>query len=189
MAPEKLELYEEERSFEKERLFEEIRPFHYDLLESVKPASIPAQSKKSKLWDSFKNRAYPISQPTPDSRKACDPSENYNEFFLCHAKLYAFADEYGIAPLKSLSLHKLHKALAESTLHDERTDDVVELIRYSYSQTADLSESIDEMRLLVIHYVACVVEKLVKNTKFGSLLEQSGPLAKDLVEQMIKRLD
>ena len=45
------------------------------------------------------------------------------------------------------------------------------------------------MRALVIHYAACVVEDLAKDSSFQSLLEEAGALARDLVGQMIKRLD
>ncbi len=89
--------------------------------------------------------------------------------------------------MKCLSLHKLDQTLVGFTLYDERVEDIVDLIRYSYSNTADIPRS--NMRLLIIHYAACVIEDLARNTKFRSLLEEPGSLAKDLVGQMLRRLD
>ena len=88
-----------------------------------------------------------------------------------------------------LSLHKLQRTLAGFTLHNERVRDIVDLMRYSYLHTADRSGSIDGLRLLVIHYAACVVEDLARSDGFQSLLQEAGSLAMDLVGQMLKRLD
>ena len=77
---------------------------------------VATRSKKSNLWDKFKNRAQPISEPTSQVPENREPCENYTEVFLCHARLYAFTDEYDIAPLKCLSVHKLHQTLIELSL-------------------------------------------------------------------------
>lgn len=79
--------------------------------------------------------------------------------------------------------------MAILTLYNERVGDVVELMWYSYSNTADRSGTVDDLRLLVIHYAACVVEDLIQSAQFQTLLEDIGQLARDLVEQMLKRLD
>ena len=148
-----------------------------------------SQSKRSQLWDKFKNTIYATSIPAFQPRKNQESCEDYTEVFLCHARLYVFADTYDVGPLRDLSLHKLQPILAEFTLYDQRDGDIVDLMRYSYLSTADCSESVDDLRLLVIRYAACVVEDLARSVKFLLLLEEAGSLARDLVEQMLKRLD
>lgn len=147
-------------------------------------------SRKSELWHNFRNKTYD-SESTFQARKNGESCEDYTEVFLCHARLHVFADKYDITPLKRLSLHKLHQTLVNFKLYDKRIGDVVALIRYSYSNenTADLPGSIDDLRQLVIQYAACVVEDLRQNSELESLLEQPGPLARDLFGQMLKRLD
>ncbi len=148
-----------------------------------------SQSKRSILWEDFKGKAYPISGPIFQPRKNHEPCEDYIEVFLGHARLYVFADKYDVERLRVLTLHKLHRTLAEFTLHGERVGDIVELMRYSYSNTADRSGPIDDLRSLVIHYAACIAEDLTQSKDFRSLLEEASPLAGDLFEQMLRRLD
>lgn len=127
--------------------------------------------------------------PTFQPRKIREPCEDYTEVFLCHARLYVFAEKFDIGSLKTLSLHKLHRTLAEFTLYSDRTEDIANLLRYSYSNTPDRSESIDALRSLVIHYAVCVIEGLARSVEFQSFLEGGGSFARDLVDQMLERLD
>ena len=78
--------------------------------------------------------------------------------------------------------------MVEFTLYHERVEDIIELMRYSYSNTTDLPDSIDDLRLLIMHYAACVIEVLEQPSDFRLLLEESGPLTRDLVKQMLRRL-
>ncbi|KAJ9653420.1 hypothetical protein H2201_009145, partial [Coniosporium apollinis] len=158
-------------------------------LKDAGPASKTVRSKRLELWDDFRGKSYAISAPSFQPRRNSETCEDYTEVFLCHARLYVFADKYDIDTLKRLSLHKLQRTLAIFTLYNERVGDVVELMRYSYSNTADRSGTIDDLRLLVVHYAACVVEDLIQSAQFQSLLADIGQLARDLVGQMLKRLD
>ena len=148
-----------------------------------------SQSKRSRLWDNFKNTSYAISTPAFQPRKNRESYEDYTEIFLCHAKLYVFAEMYDIGPLRELSLHKLQRTLAEFTLYDQRVEDIVRLIRYSYSNTIHHPGSVDNLRSLVVHYSACVVDELSKSVEFQLLLEEFALLGRDLIMQMLKRLD
>ena len=147
-----------------------------------------SQSKKYGLWDNFKNASYAISPPF-QPRKNRESWEDYTEVFLCHAKLYVFADMYDIGPLRDLSLHKLQRTLAEFTLYDQRVEDIVRLLRYSYSNTTHHPGSVDNLRSLVVHYSACVVDELWQSVEFQSLLEEMASFGRDLIKQMLKRLD
>ena len=160
-----------------------------ELFEATEPITTVVRSKKSILWDKFKNEFYSDVRAAFEPRKNRKAYEDYTEVFLCHARLYVFADIYDVEPLKGLCLQKLQRTLVEFTLYEERLEDIVELLRYSYLNTADHSGSIDALRLLVIRYAACVVEKLARSNEFRSLLEDSGPLARDLVETMLQRME
>lgn len=152
----------------------------------------PSSSRREKLWKIFESISYSVPKPSNHSfhpRKNLESCEDYKDVFLCHARLYVFAEKYDIAPLKKLSLSKLHKTLSVFTLWMERVGDIVALMRYSYANTVYRSPSNDPLRLLVIHYATCVVEQLVKSSEFKALLEEPGELASDLVVKMIHRLD
>lgn len=156
---------------------------------SMSPEAVPSRSKGSELWQNFNERAEAVSLPEFQPRENREPCEDYTEVFLCHARLYVFADVYDIPPLRNLSLHKLQRTLARFTLYDERVGDIIELLRYAYSNTAERTVSMEKLRSLVTHYAACKVEDLSGNDQFGSLLEEFGDFAKDLVHYMLKRLD
>ncbi len=145
-------------------------------------------SKKFELWGNFKSKAYIISKPAFQSWKNRELCEDYTEIFLYHARLYVFADKYDVDSLKDLSLHMLQRTLIEFTLYDERIENIINLLRYSYSNTTDRSESIDDLRLLVVHYFTCVVENLSRSNEFQLLLKKVDSFARDLVKQMLERL-
>ena len=157
--------------------------------EVVEPAADDSLSKKTLLLNNFSSKAYATPKPTFRPRKNRESCEDYTEVFLCHARLYVFAAKYDVGPLKDLSLHKLQRTLAAFTLYEQRVGDIVKLMRYSYERTAYRLESVDELRLLVIHYAGCFVEDLARSVEFLLLLEEAGPLARDLVVQMRERLD
>lgn len=141
---------------------------------------------KEKLWKIFESKAYAGPNPSFHPRKNRNSCEAYKDVFLSHARLYVFAEKWDIARLRMLSLKKLHKTLCVFTPYEERDEDIVALMRYSYANT---ERSDDPLRSLVIHYAACVVEKLVPSSKFKALLKEQGDLASDLVVKMIDRLD
>ena len=150
-------------------------------------------SKRLQSWNKFKSKSYGrsfgSSQQIHFARKNRTSSEDYTEVFLCHARLYVFADKYHIGALKLFALYKLYCTLVEFNLYDERTEDVISLIGYACSNTADIPERIDELRDLLAQYSACVVEKLAGSANFSLLVEEPGPFAKDLFRQLLKRLD
>ncbi len=113
------------------------------------PAAVAPRSKKSETWDKFKSQAYATSKLAFQPRNNRESCEDYTEVFLCHARLYVFADEYDVGPLRDLSLHRLQRTLAEFILDDKRAEDIVNLLRYNYSNTTGCPESVDDLRLLV----------------------------------------
>ena len=77
----------------------------------------------------------------------------------------------------------------EFAVYNERVEDIVDLIQYSYANTPDLLDPIDGLRSLVVHFTACFVETMTNNTEFGLLLQEAGPFARDLIKRVLERLD
>ncbi|KAI1947732.1 hypothetical protein LOZ12_003654 [Ophidiomyces ophidiicola] len=121
-----------------------------------------------------------------DPRRNMEPCEDYTEVFLCHARLYTFADKYDIPGLKDACLYKLHKTLVGFTLYKERRQDIVELVRYTYLNTRDMIEPMEKLRFLVIQYVASVAQELVQSTQFIELLGNMGQVGRDLIPRLVE---
>lgn len=146
-------------------------------------------AKKKKGSKRSETKTSSVPEPSFNPRKNRESCEDYTEVFLCHARLYVFAEKYDIVPLRKLSVNRLHQTLCVFTLYKERVGDIVALMRYSYAHTVHRSQPGDPLRSLLIHYAACVVEDLVPSSDFKGLLKEPGELASDLVAKMIKRLD
>ncbi|OCK73622.1 hypothetical protein K432DRAFT_312391, partial [Lepidopterella palustris CBS 459.81] len=144
------------------------------------------KSQRKQLWEQFTRRDY-IVLSSPQARTKQEPYHNYTEVFLCHARIYMFAEKYNIEPLKALSLHKLQQILIHYVIYKDRIEDFVSLLRYSYSLPASQG-SVNSLGLLVTQYAACVVEELGKSHTFFLALEESGPLGKDIIKQVLWRV-
>lgn len=150
------------------------------------PPKTPTSTKRDILWDAFENaQCYNLGNHSLSApRKNTNPREEYAGVFLSHARLYVFADCYGILRLERLSFTKLHRALVAFELYDARIDGIIELLRYCYEDAAP-----ERLRGLVVHFAACHVEKLCKSDDFQTLLEAHGELSKALVGKLLARLD
>ncbi|KAI1960267.1 hypothetical protein LOZ58_003989 [Ophidiomyces ophidiicola] len=135
----------------------------------------------------FSNLKYDLAVPNfeKDPRRNMNPYEDYTEVFLCHARLYTFADKYDIPGLKAACLYKLHKTLVDFTLYKERRQDIVELVQYTYLNTRDMIEPMEKLRFLVIRYVASVAQELVQSTQFIELLGNMGQVGRDLIPLLV----
>ena len=146
------------------------------------------EAPKTELWESFADKQYnyTASLPPSPSRGNAEVCEEYTPVFLCHASLYVFGDKYDIEPLRELALSKLHDCLCKFTIYRERVGDVVELVRYAYSNTAGIHD--EPLRSLVVQYIAASVERLTGVPEFDEYLEESGAHSKDLVCLIVQRL-
>lgn len=142
--------------------------------------------------ESFIQRRYTVRnikkdapQPRPNSNK----QEEYSEVFLGHARLYVFADKYDVTNLKVLAMEELHATLAEYTLYQERTGDVVALLRYVYANTADSKDGVEDLRTVLTQYMEAEIDTLIKNEDLQELmLQDGGPLLAELMKVMRKKL-
>ncbi|KAF1838836.1 hypothetical protein BDW02DRAFT_564687 [Decorospora gaudefroyi] len=116
------------------------------------------------------------------------PEQDFTLVFLAHARLYTFAYMRLIDPLKRLALHKLHKTLLGFQLYKRRIGDVIELARYAYGTGEDRKEdgTIEDLRKLVMEYMACAVSTFGKHDDFVSLLEEGGEFVGDFWRTVVK---
>ena len=112
--------------------------------------------------------------------------QDYTGVFLAHAGLYVFADKYGIEPLESLSLHKLHITLKSFTLYRARVGDILKLVRYAYENGPDYEKN--KLRTLVSEYVACEIDTIGETKRFLALMEEGGPFVRDFWKLVQKNL-
>lgn len=137
-------------------------------------------------WNAPAGTAKPSTYDARVNREAC---EDYTDVFLSHARLYVFADTYGIEKLRVLSLQKLHKCLVNFKLFPERVTDVAVLLQYAYQHTAERNRSLDDLRSLLIRYVCCKLEEIRCDAVFKETLKAENASSVDLLELLLPRLD
>ena len=118
-------------------------------------------------------------KPKPNSAS----NQNFTPVFLAHARLYCFAHLRLIASLKSLTLEKLHKTLKDFKLYTNRVRDIIELVRYVYSN-ADLPDrgddgTLDDLKQLVVEYIVCEIDVIGKCDEFVKYIEEGGEFVGD----------
>ena len=116
-------------------------------------------------------------EPQPNS----SPRQDFTPVFLAHARLYDFASMYLVQPLRALALYKLHKTLMSFQLYTRRVSDVLELARYAYDHGSDRKPegTIDDLRELVVEYIACELDTIGKHKEFKQLIEEGGEFVGD----------
>jgi hypothetical protein len=143
------------------------------------------RSKRNTLCEDFRMAYSSWNGLIFEPYKNCDPGENFTKIFLCHARLYVFADRYQIDSLRTLVLYKLRRTLAAFRLFPERVPDIFELIQFSYTNTREG----DDIRNLLTDYVVCFIEYLVPHADWGSLLEKAGSFAAEVLTKVLSRLN
>ncbi|EXL64399.1 hypothetical protein FOPG_19336 [Fusarium oxysporum f. sp. conglutinans race 2 54008] len=164
----------------------EDAPIEEVLAETDEPAADPEAKKKRadalkpSLWLDFLLDWDCPSEPSDVDvtlRDCANP-------LVHHAKVYTLADRYAVTRLIEISRTKLHQSLADLPTSEEANNDVVELVRYAFEELV-----LDQLRDLVVHYIACVVEHLWKIEEFQELVGKHGSLSKALVGTMLLRFD
>lgn len=80
-------------------------------------------------------------------------------------------------------MSELHGALVAFTLHEERINDVVVLVRYCYDNLAP-----EALREMITLYAVCKIEKLWASEEFQALVEAHGELSRSLIGHMVDAL-
>lgn len=152
------------------------------------PKVDPTRSRRELLQDEFIDSIDTCDRDFRP-RQNSEPYEDHREVFLCHARLYVFIDKYDIQPLAKLLLLKLRHTLTYFNVFEERREDIVELLQYCYANTTERVGTKDSLRVLVIKYVAYVIERLKGSEGFHSLLGKANSISLDLIIELCKRLD
>ena len=113
--------------------------------------------RKQILWTEFRQRYSSGSTVKCESRRKEEEGQGYTDFFLCPARVYAFAEKYDIPKLRALALHKLQQTLEGYHVHRKRVRDIVSLVQYAYSndntRDSGIGQGVDELRRLAVHYI------------------------------------
>lgn len=107
--------------------------------------------------------------------------------FLAHARIYVFADKYGIETLKCLALDKLHQTLAGYTFFNDTCEDIIELVRFSYSNDDTPDGANDQLRDLVLQFITAQLDKVGESEAFLLLLEEGGPIVRDVWQSIHRK--
>lgn len=161
--------------------------------------SVGKKRKKEKLTlrSSFDKRNYlSMGDPKAEMLQSFEPQynttsrQNFTAILLAHARLYTFAEMRLIQPLSNLALHKLHKTLRGFQLYDRRVSDVLELARYAYDHGPDRTSNgtVDDLRDLIVQYIACEIDTIGKHKDFKQLMEEGGEFVGDIWGIMQKYL-
>lgn len=145
-------------------------------------------TKKQMLWNRFQ-ALYPLPSQAPAPSLGSSAGYDYTDVFLSHARMYVFADYYGIGRLQFLALNKLRRALTSFNLQAESYGDIIQLVRYSFEQTVENWVQDDELRSLICLYAACKVEDLWKDTEFKDIMKTLPDFSTGLITAMLYRLD
>ncbi|TWU72579.1 hypothetical protein ED733_002482 [Metarhizium rileyi] len=141
------------------------------------------KSKRDKLWEAFAA----LSSSSGSKRSAIKDKKSRDHLnargLLRDARVYVFADCYGITPLMNLSFDMLHQSLYTLDLRTENLADIVALIHYCYETPTPVG-----LKQLVVLYAACNVEKLWADEQFRHLLETHGDFSTSLVGSLLSRL-
>ena len=124
------------------------------------------------------------------AKRTRSASAYLTEDFLGHARLYCFADKYGIAPLQALCLENLRICLIDCECQESQLQGFAELLAYALDSTPSLSiQNAKDLRSLVLDFAVIVYELLIQNKTFQELLESDVNLGKELLLLLPKRLD
>jgi hypothetical protein len=108
----------------------------------------------------------------------------HGETMIRHARLFVFADCYGISDLAQLALHYFGLELIDFPPYEPHVGWVVELVRYCYDTPVP-----ERLTALVVLYAACNVEALWEEDMFRDLLEEYGEFSTALVGALVERLE
>ena len=147
---------------------------------------------RKQMREDFEGRQYTTLNrriEIPPARKNQSPNEIYTEVFLCHARLFVFAETYDIQDLKILALENLHNTLSVFTFHPERTGDVIELLRYVYSNTGESQRGVEDLRTMMTQYIGCEMDTLLMDPDFRILMmDGEGALLDNFLSMVVKRI-
>ncbi|RJE18903.1 hypothetical protein PHISCL_08752 [Aspergillus sclerotialis] len=79
-----------------------------------------------------------------------NPADDYSEVFLSHAQIFCFSYRTDWSSLCALSLYRLIRLLANFTLFEERTGDIVKLLSFIFKES-EIMEDIEVVCKIMFH--------------------------------------
>ncbi|KAF5138634.1 hypothetical protein E5D57_002420 [Metarhizium anisopliae] len=141
-------------------------------------------SNRGELWELF--TALQSTGRNEDEVESEQEDEGYDfdaSDLLCHARVYVFADCYGIFDLMDLSYNSIHSILCNLDLRTETLADIITLVHYCYETPAP-----PDLKELVVLYSACNIEKLWVDEQFQHIIETHGDLSRAVIASLLGRL-
>ena len=103
------------------------------------------------------------------------------DLFVSDARLYVFADYYGIERLAKISLWNLERSLATFDLVDDNTvNDAVKLLIYCFEDDRP-----EQLRKRMAQYASRKAKQLMKNPAFCELLGGNNGLSVAMIRRMV----
>ncbi|KAF1812875.1 hypothetical protein P152DRAFT_458055 [Eremomyces bilateralis CBS 781.70] len=152
----------------------------------------PVDSKLEELRERFGLTVFKANRAKNALKRLCrpfgnkNPDEDFAPVLLCHAQLYVFGDKYDIKNLRWLALEKLRATLVSFQLHEQRVQDVVQLVRYAYGNTAACP--MEPLRDMLAQYLAGRIKVIGSNEAFHVLLKEGGEFVTDFWGQILAQV-
>jgi hypothetical protein len=150
------------------------------------PSSDNKRPSKRRLWIRFIRRTREFQRSRAEAEPelgqavggaAARPSI---DDLLQHAKLYIFADYYGIYGLMDLALNHLGQALTAFEFRARDTGVILAMLRFCYDTPAP-----EALKSLIVLYAACKAEILWKDKGFQELVVENRELAIAFIGQVM----
>lgn len=153
----------------------------FSTMKSRKKTSVSKVAVFEALSEKFKTTVSKLQVEEPNELSPLREELQQNAF-LIHARMFVFADYWGVMRLKEISLQKLGKALGEARVKKRRVRDlVVDLVEYCYEDARP-----DELVGFVLMYAASKLPSLWISTRFQETFGEHKGLSVGLVRAIIE---
>ncbi|KAG8527780.1 uncharacterized protein KY384_007934 [Bacidia gigantensis] len=154
-----------------------------------KKKNTPESTSLKQRFVSWGTTRFPVEpQTASDVRPNTVAMEDYTEVFLSHAQVYVFAEKYDIQPLKKLALKKLYDTLTCFALFHKRVKDILSLIKYVYAETSPSSTGTEDIRNMLMFYVATEMETVESHGGFKELLIEDPDMLGDFLATLARNI-
>ena len=136
-------------------------------------------ARKIKLWDQFTRRVSALHVSDEAPYLVTLVRRVPGNIFLSHAKVFVFAEYWGVTRLRELSIQRLGKLLEATELTEAKVEDVAALMEYGYDEPRP-----EELTSLLLLYSASKIDKLWKSERFRKVVSTHGELAISLIGTM-----
>jgi hypothetical protein len=141
----------------------------------------------------FTQREYCVEETSQEDFSAyltnIVPSLDHSNDLISHAKLYCFALQYMIEPLKQTCMHLLQRDMYCLILNADSVSAVVSLVDFTYDDTSAALKDDEtqgrlgeDLRNLVLRFILALKEDIVQYKEFKALLYKAGDFVVDFVQ-------